>query len=83
MGYSFLSSPSYVQREKINMEISDYFYTVGQVAELMNVTRISVWRWVQGGKFNAQRVGAVVLIPKWEVELLKVTKRRKHKGAKV
>jgi hypothetical protein len=39
-------------------------------------TNVTVWRWVKGGKFDIQRVGREVLIPKWEVDLLR-TKRRK------
>jgi len=54
------------------MEILDYFYTEQQVAELLNVNRVTIWRWIKSGKFNIQRVGEVVLIPKWEVDFLKV-----------
>ncbi len=32
--------------------ILDYFYTEKQVAELLNVNRITVWRWINSGKFN-------------------------------
>ena len=62
------------------MKISDNFYTAGQVAELVGVTRVSIWRWIQEGKFNVQRVGGAVLIPKWEVELLLEVKRRKKRN---
>ena len=42
------------------MEILDYFYTESQVAELLNVNRITVWRWIKSGKFRMQRVGRMV-----------------------
>ena len=58
------------------MQILDYFYTGNQVAELMGVNRITIWRWIKGGKFNIQGVGREVLIPKWEVELLLVKARK-------
>lgn len=54
------------------MQILDYFYTENQVAEQLGVNRITVWRWIKGGRFTIQRVGREVLIPKWEVELLRV-----------
>jgi len=53
------------------MKIIDYFYTEKQVAETMGVNRITIWRWLKSGKFSIQRVGREVLIPKWEVELIK------------
>ena len=58
------------------MNILDYFYTEGQTAELLGVNRITIWRWIKAGKFNIQRVGSVVFIPKWEVELIKETREK-------
>lgn len=57
------------------MKIVDYFYTERQVAKLLGVNRITIWRWIKDGKFDIQRVGGIVLIPKWEVELLKTTRK--------
>lgn len=54
------------------MEISEFFYTSGQAAKLLGVTRITVWRWVKANKFNLQYIGKEALISKWEVDLLKV-----------
>ena len=54
------------------MEIVDFFYTEGQVARKLGVSRITIWRWIKEGRFNVQRVGREVLIPKWEVDLLKM-----------
>lgn len=61
------------------MEIGDYFYTENQAAKLLGINRITVWRWIKNGKFNTQRIGGIVLIPKWEVELLKT--KQKAQGA--
>ncbi|MFC1897552.1 helix-turn-helix domain-containing protein [Chloroflexota bacterium] len=58
------------------MQILDYFYTEKQVAELLGINRITVWRWINSGKFNIQCVGREVLIPKWEVELVKKENRK-------
>ena len=46
------------------MKIADYFYTEGQVAELLGVNRVTIWRWIKGGKFNVQHIGREALIPK-------------------
>ena len=62
------------------MKILDYFYTEGQAAELLGVNRITIWRWIKSGKFNIQRVGSVVFIPKWEVDIIKVKDSRIGNG---
>jgi len=54
------------------MKILDYFYTGKQASELLGVNRITIWRWVKKGKFNIQKVGREILIPKWEVELVRI-----------
>ncbi len=53
------------------MEISEYFYTAAQATQVLGVNRITIWRWIKAGKFHIQHVGREVLIPKWEVDLLK------------
>jgi len=58
------------------MKIVDFFYTEDQAAKEMNVNRITIWRWIKEGRFDIQRVGREVLIPKWEVELIKVKKKK-------
>jgi len=56
------------------MKISDFFYTGTEAARVCSVSRITIWRWIKQGRFDVQRVGSVVFIPKDEVELVK--KRR-------
>jgi len=64
------------------MEIADFFYTESQLAKALGVNRLTVCRWVKEGRFNIQRVGREVLIPKWEIELLETKpKRRKRSPA--
>lgn len=67
------------------MKICDFFYTEGQVAEVLGINRLTVWRWIKEGRFDIQRVGREVLIPKWEVELLKTNtgKTKKTRGRKI
>lgn len=58
------------------MDIADYFYTEQQVATILGLNRITIWRWVKAGKLNIQRIGGVVLIPKWEIDLLKAKRNK-------
>jgi predicted site-specific integrase-resolvase len=68
------------------MQIVDYFYTAQQAAKVLGINRITIWRWMNSNKLHAQHIGSpkrgIVLIPKWEIELLKenVTKRNKSIG---
>ena len=56
------------------MQISDYFYTKGEVVKELGVNRITIWRWIKSGRLNIQRIGNVVFISKWEIELIKGSK---------
>ena len=58
------------------IRINDFFYTEAQAAATLNVTRVTMWRWVKQKKFDIQRVGREILIPKWQVELLKNVSKR-------
>lgn len=53
------------------MKISDYFYTVNQATKVLNINRITIWRWSKKNKLDIERVGREVLIPKWQIELIK------------
>ena len=33
------------------------YYSVAQAAELLNVSRVSIWRWISSGKLSAARLG--------------------------
>jgi len=56
------------------MKIMDYFYTEKDAAKLLGVNPITIWRWVKDGKLDLQRVGREALIPKWEIETLRVVR---------
>jgi excisionase family DNA binding protein len=58
------------------MEILDFFYTESQAARILDLNRLTVCRWIKEGKFNIQRVGREVLIPKWEVDLIQTTRTK-------
>jgi predicted site-specific integrase-resolvase len=54
------------------LKISDFFYTEAEVARIFNVNRVTVWRWIRAGKFDSQKIGHEVIIPKWQVELMRI-----------
>ena len=56
------------------MNIAEHFYTSGQAASVLDVARVTVWRWVKEGKFDVQKIGKEALIPKWQVDLIKKRK---------
>lgn len=58
------------------MQILDFFCTESQAAKELGVNRITVWRWIKNGRFAIQRIGRVVFIPKWEIEILKESVKR-------
>jgi len=53
------------------MKILDFFCTEAQAAKFLDVNRITIWRWIKSGRLDAQTIGREVLIPRWQVELLK------------
>jgi excisionase family DNA binding protein len=61
------------------MKISDHFFTESQVASIFGVNRITIWRWIKEGKFDTQKIGQEVLIPKWQVELIKEDKAKRER----
>ncbi len=53
------------------MKIMDYFYTAQQAAIVLGINRITIWRWTKIGKLTFQQVGREMLIPKWQIDLIK------------
>lgn len=53
------------------MRIKDYFYNINETAELLGVSRVTVWRWLKSGKVDGEVIGNSNLIPRWQVHLLK------------
>lgn len=51
--------------------ISGTFYTLGETAQVLGKSRLTIRRWLQAGKVSGQRIGHVLLIEAKEVERLK------------
>jgi len=63
------------------MEISDWFYTEQQAADILQVNRLTIWRWIKARKLDAQSIGGskkrvVLLIPKWRIDLIRDKRQR-------
>ena len=61
------------------MLISNYYYTLGDAAKVLGVTRICIWKWIQQGKIQGEKIGRETIFPKWEIKLLK---ERRNKNIK-
>jgi excisionase family DNA binding protein len=53
------------------MKILEYFVTETQAAEVLGVNPKTILRWAKSGRVEAQQIGRVLLIPKWQIEILK------------
>ena len=53
------------------MKIADEYYTLTEAATRLGVNRLTIRRWLQAGKLEAQRAGGVVFIERAIVENLK------------
>ena len=58
------------------MKILDYFITESEAANILGVNRNTIARWAKGGKLEVQHIGKTGLIPRWQIELLKVNNKR-------
>lgn len=47
------------------------FYTLGDAAKVVGVSRVTLWRWIKSGKLEVVRVGREVLIEKRLVETMR------------
>ena len=61
---------------RLEVEMDDQFYTVTQVAKMFDVTRQTIYNWIEQGRFpNIMEVGegrgAVTIIPDSDVEVVK------------
>lgn len=58
------------------IEITKHFYTLQETADLLGLNRLTIRRWIDSGKLEAQRAGGVVFIDKHYVDDLLGSKSR-------
>ena len=49
------------------MALKDNYYTVSQVAQELNVTRQTIYRWIKNGNLKGEKIGRETLVEKSEV----------------
>jgi len=52
------------------MEDKEQYYTIEEVAEILKVVYITVYRWIKQGKLESFRVGKKYMIKKSDIEKL-------------
>lgn len=52
------------------VKVSGLFYTIQEAAAYLKVERHTVGRWIQEGRFPAEKVGTVILIERAAIEKL-------------
>lgn len=50
---------------------------------MLAVTNVTACRWIKDGRFDIQRVGGEVLIPNWEVEMLRTRVKKDEKQYRI
>ena len=60
------------------MSLPHTYVTTGQAAVLLQVSRLTVWRWVKSGKLSGEQVGKIILIPRAEVEELALERQARE-----
>jgi len=56
--------------EKVNED----YCTLGEAAQLLSVSTVTIWRWINAGKIEAERLGREVLILRLSVEAIRLEK---------
>lgn len=68
-----------VNDSMMNMDSS--FYTVNEVAELLRVSKLTIWRYINAGKLPAYKLGRDWRIKKSELESFIESRRNNGKKA--
>ena len=55
----------------MTIRVGEHFLTLTQAANELGLERRTIWRWIKGGKLEAQKVGNAVLIEKCLIAELK------------
>ena len=52
-------------------KVTANFYTVGEAARVLGISRMTLWHWAKVGKVRVYRLGPAALIEKKAVEALR------------
>ncbi len=56
---------------KIEAILSE-FYTLGDAAKALGISRVTLWRWIRDGKLKGYRIGRQVLVEKKSIDTAKI-----------
>lgn len=63
---------------EVKTEIMEYF-SKSQAADILGVSRQTIWRWIKEGKIQLVEIGGFELIPRSNLE--QIVKERKQEAA--
>ena len=49
-------------------QVRNEYFTLGEAAKELSVSKVTIWRWINTGKIDADRIGREVLIEKSIIE---------------
>ncbi|OGH69636.1 MAG: hypothetical protein A2754_04250 [Candidatus Magasanikbacteria bacterium RIFCSPHIGHO2_01_FULL_47_8] len=52
------------------MEKDKQFYSVSEVAKLLKISKVAVYKRIKAGKIEADRIGQLIVIPRAEIDNL-------------
>ena len=52
-------------------EVRERFYTFGEAAQALGVSKMTLWRWVKAGRVQTERLGREVLIERAVVDAMR------------
>ena len=62
----------------MNNATEEQYYSIEEVAKMLKVAYLTVYRWIQTGKLNAIKAGKQYRISKSNLELFLTQSKRKH-----
>ncbi|MCI0441358.1 MAG: helix-turn-helix domain-containing protein [Chloroflexi bacterium] len=60
---------------KLIARVKAEYYTLGEAAQCLHVSSVTIWRWIKDGRLKAERIGREVLVQKNAVHALRKSPR--------
>ncbi len=58
--------------------IREHVYTLTEAANLLDINRATVRRWIKSGKLDAENIGGVVLLPRQQIDFMLKKRKQAH-----
>jgi len=66
-----------LNNDKYNQMVEEKYYTIEEIAKILKVAYLTVYRWIQDGKLVAYKAGKQYRIKKSDLEKFVERKKRK------